>query len=116
MTQSDQDQARLLREALTMPTMDLTAGSLDYEDTGGLILVLQALRLRPLRRLPITFGWMSKRPLPDELVDRWLRPAQSNRAIRRDLRDQPERFAHAIRAFVAAAPAVWTAPARAKAS
>ena len=83
---------------------------------GGLFLALQALRLRPLRRLPITFGWMSKRPLPDELVDRWLRPAQSNRAIRRDLRDQPERFAHAIRAFVAAAPAVWTAPARAKAS
>ena len=306
MTQSDQDQARLLREALTMPTMDLTAGSLDYEDSGGdgpvlvllggvltdgsvwdpvvadlrrdhrcvvptlplgahrrpmpreadlslrgfgrmvaeflerldlrdvtlvqndhgaalalavekpervarfvissceafenyppglpgrnlrltamapggLFLDLQALRLRPLRRLLATFGWISKRPLPDELVARWLRPAQSNRAIRRDLRkylvgsrrremleicaqlgdldrptlvvwtpedrvqrpehgqrlaellpyarlveipdsytlimrDQPERFAHAIRAFVAAAPAVWTAPARAKAS
>jgi pimeloyl-ACP methyl ester carboxylesterase len=47
---------------------------------------VQALRLRWLRRLPVTFGWMSKRPLPDELVDRWLRPAQRQRAVRRDLR------------------------------
>src|SRR5215218_4799828 len=46
----------------------------------------KALRLRPLRRLPVTFGWMSKRPLPDELVDRWPRPAQRPRAVRRDLR------------------------------
>jgi pimeloyl-ACP methyl ester carboxylesterase len=40
---------------------------------GGLFLAVQALRLRWLRRLPVTFGWMSKRPVPDELVDRWLR-------------------------------------------
>jgi hypothetical protein len=53
---------------------------------GGLFLAVQALRLRWLRRLPVTFGWMSKRPLPDELVDRWLRPAQDQRAVRRDLR------------------------------
>jgi pimeloyl-ACP methyl ester carboxylesterase len=53
---------------------------------GGLLLAVQALRLRWLRRLPMTFGWMSKRPLPDELVDRWLGPAQHQRAVRRDLR------------------------------
>jgi pimeloyl-ACP methyl ester carboxylesterase len=53
---------------------------------GGILLAMQALRVRPLRRLPIAFGWMSKRPLPDELVDRWLRPVQSNRGVRRDLR------------------------------
>jgi pimeloyl-ACP methyl ester carboxylesterase len=53
---------------------------------GGLFLAVQALRLRWLRRLPVTFGWMSKRPLPDELVDRWLGPAQGQRAVRRDLR------------------------------
>ena len=52
---------------------------------GALLLARQALRLRPLRRLPVTFGWMSKRPLPDELVDRWPRPAQRPRAVRRDL-------------------------------
>jgi pimeloyl-ACP methyl ester carboxylesterase len=53
---------------------------------GGIFLAMQAMRLRPLRRLPITFGWMAKRPLPDQLVDRWLRPLQTQRAIRRDLR------------------------------
>jgi pimeloyl-ACP methyl ester carboxylesterase len=53
---------------------------------GGLFLAMQALRLRPLRRLPIAFGWLSKRPLPDELIDRWLEPLQSNRRVRRDLR------------------------------
>jgi pimeloyl-ACP methyl ester carboxylesterase len=53
---------------------------------GGLYISMQALRLRPLRRLPIAFGWMAKRPLPDELVDRWLRPLQTQRGVRRDLR------------------------------
>jgi pimeloyl-ACP methyl ester carboxylesterase len=53
---------------------------------GGIFLAMQAMRLRPMRRLPISFGWLAKRPLPDELVDGWLRPLQTQRAIRRDLR------------------------------
>jgi pimeloyl-ACP methyl ester carboxylesterase len=53
---------------------------------GGIFLSMQAMRLRPMRRLPISFGWLAKRPLPDELVDAWLRPLQTERAIRRDLR------------------------------
>src|SRR5207245_5731288 len=53
---------------------------------GGIYLAMQAMRIRRLRRLPISLGWMSKRPLPDELVDRWLEPAQRNRGVRRDLR------------------------------
>jgi pimeloyl-ACP methyl ester carboxylesterase len=53
---------------------------------GGLAAVLKPLRLRALRRLPMTFGLMSKRPIPDELVDQWLEPALSQPAIRRDLR------------------------------
>ena len=53
---------------------------------GGIYLAMQAMRIRRLRRLPISLGWMSKRPLPDELVDRWLEPAQTNRGVRRDLR------------------------------
>ena len=53
---------------------------------GGIFVAMQALRLRPLRRLPLALGWMSKRPLPDELVDRWLVPAQTQRGVRRDLR------------------------------
>jgi pimeloyl-ACP methyl ester carboxylesterase len=53
---------------------------------GGIFLAMQALRLRPLRRLPVAFGWMAKRPLPDALLDRWLRPLQTQRGVRRDLR------------------------------
>jgi hypothetical protein len=47
---------------------------------GGTFLLAQALR-----RLPLTFGWMAKRPIPDELVDAWLRPAQTQRGVCRDL-------------------------------
>jgi pimeloyl-ACP methyl ester carboxylesterase len=53
---------------------------------GGLLLAMNAMRSRALRRSPIGFGWMAKRPLPDDLVDRWLRPLQTQRAVRRDLR------------------------------
>ncbi len=52
---------------------------------GGVNAALQPLRLRPLRRLPLVFGWMAKRPIPDRVTDDWLRPALSSRAIRRDL-------------------------------
>ena len=52
----------------------------------GLVAVLKPLRFKALRRLPMTFGLMSKRPIPDALVDRWLQPALTNAAIRRDLR------------------------------
>lgn len=51
---------------------------------GGLNALLQPLRLRPLRRLPLAFGWMSKRPVHDEIMDAWLRPLLTQRAIRRD--------------------------------
>ena len=52
---------------------------------GGLNALVQPLRLRALRRLPLAFGWMSKRPIPDEITDAWLRPLLTQRAIRRDL-------------------------------
>jgi pimeloyl-ACP methyl ester carboxylesterase len=52
---------------------------------GGVNAALQPLRLRPLRRLPLTFGLMSKRPVPAGLMDGWLEPALTQRAIRRDL-------------------------------
>ncbi len=54
---------------------------------GGLVLAAQAMRLRPVRRLPVTLGWMSKRPLPGDLVDQCLKPVRTQRGVRRDLRD-----------------------------
>jgi pimeloyl-ACP methyl ester carboxylesterase len=55
------------------------------EIPGGLAVMAQALRFRPLRQLPIAFGWMTKREIPDELITEWLRQLR-RREIRRDLR------------------------------
>ena len=52
---------------------------------GGAFLLAQSLRLHALRRLPFTFGWMAKRPIPNEIVDAWLRPLQTQPGVRRDL-------------------------------
>ncbi len=52
---------------------------------GGLNALAQPLRFRPLRRLPVALGWMSKRPIPDDVVDGWFRPLLTKRLIRRDL-------------------------------
>jgi pimeloyl-ACP methyl ester carboxylesterase len=76
----------------------------------------QAMRLRPLRRLPISFGWMAKRPLPDELMDRWLRSLQAQRGVRRDLRKyassarrrQMLEVCQRLRSFDRPALVVWT--------
>lgn len=51
---------------------------------GGLNSALQPLRLRGLRRLPIAYGWVAKRPIPSEVTDAWLRPCHTDKAIRRD--------------------------------
>lgn len=52
---------------------------------GALWAAMQALRLGPMRRAPGSWGWMSKRPVPNEVMDGWFRPAQTQRAVRRDL-------------------------------
>jgi pimeloyl-ACP methyl ester carboxylesterase len=83
---------------------------------GGLLLAAQVLRVRALRRLPITFGWMSKRPLPNELLDRWLQPLQTQRGVRRDLsryasgarRRQMVEVCERLRLFDRPALVVWT--------
>jgi len=53
---------------------------------GGLAAALKPMRLRALRRLPLTFGLMSARGIPDAVSDRWLEPAITRPEIRRDLR------------------------------
>ncbi|MCE9620885.1 MAG: alpha/beta hydrolase [Actinomycetia bacterium] len=45
-------------------------------------LVMQQLRLRPLRRLPFTFGWLTR--FGDTTVRAWLQPLLKERNIRRD--------------------------------
>ncbi|MFI8201372.1 alpha/beta fold hydrolase [Streptomyces sp. NPDC085937] len=53
---------------------------------GGVPLLVRTLGSKPLRRLPVGLGALTKRPVPDEIVDRWLRPLRTDPAIRRDFR------------------------------
>ncbi len=53
---------------------------------GALWLSMHLQRFGWFRRAPGAWGWMSKYPIPDEVMDAWFRPAQQDRAIRRDLR------------------------------
>ena len=69
---------------------------------GGLAIAAQALRVKALRRLPVTFGWMSKRPVPDEIMDGWLRPMITRPEIRRDLRKYVSGVKQAKRELLAA--------------
>ncbi|GAB2658157.1 hypothetical protein ABI214_06650 [Prescottella soli] len=52
---------------------------------GGLRAVMAVLGTRLGRRGPAMRGWMSKRPVPKEVMDAWFRPATADRNIRRDL-------------------------------
>jgi pimeloyl-ACP methyl ester carboxylesterase len=51
---------------------------------GGFAVMRWALRSRRLRAMPLTYGQMSKKGVPDELMRRWLEPLR-RREIRRDL-------------------------------
>lgn len=53
---------------------------------GGVYALARGLRLRPLRRAPGGWGWMSKRPVPDGVMDAWFEPLATQREIRRDFR------------------------------
>jgi pimeloyl-ACP methyl ester carboxylesterase len=52
---------------------------------GGLLVLLQLLRLRALHRLPTSFGALMKR-LDTSLTASWCAPARADRDVRRDLR------------------------------
>ena len=51
----------------------------------GSVAAAQSMRIAPLRRLPIAFGWLTKRPIEDEIVmDSYLRPSMENTRVRQD--------------------------------
>lgn len=52
---------------------------------GAVFAIVQSLRLRPARKLPIAYGWLAKHGVDDDLSDAWLAPALSDSAIRRDI-------------------------------
>lgn len=53
---------------------------------GGLRLSVAALKLPSLRRLPMTFSWMSKLPIDPAIFDRWLAAFFADSRIADDLR------------------------------
>lgn len=85
---------------------------------GGLAALLQLLRLRAFRRAPGGWGWMTKRPVPDDVMDEWFRPGRELAGVRRDLekygRGIPRRevlleWAERNRAFLGPVLVAWAA-------
>jgi pimeloyl-ACP methyl ester carboxylesterase len=52
---------------------------------GGIFPVAQTLRVPFMRRLPMTFGWMAKRPIPNATVASWITGIRGDRGVRRDV-------------------------------
>jgi len=52
---------------------------------GGVQLAARQLRVGWLRRLPLLYGQMARRPVPGELIRRWTEPVLTDPGIRRDL-------------------------------
>jgi pimeloyl-ACP methyl ester carboxylesterase len=73
---------------------------------GGIAAALLPFRFQRLRRLPMTFGSMSRRPVPREIMDRWFSPAIEQRDVRRDLRKYVIDAAQGRRDLLAAADAL----------
>jgi pimeloyl-ACP methyl ester carboxylesterase len=53
---------------------------------GTIPVAFGALRLRPLRRLPIAFGWLTKEPIDPDADDSYVLPVLTRGEIRRDVR------------------------------
>jgi pimeloyl-ACP methyl ester carboxylesterase len=52
---------------------------------GGLRFAARSLRVGWLRRMPMLFGQMARRPVPDAVIRRWTEPLLSSSEILRDL-------------------------------
>ncbi|TMU94440.1 alpha/beta hydrolase [Streptomyces sp. DASNCL29] len=83
---------------------------------GGLNAAFKLLKLAPLRRLPMTWGWMTKRPVDREVMDAWFRPLWTSPEVRRDLRkyvlgvppvNELLHWAEALRTFDRPALVAW---------
>ncbi|UOX91294.1 alpha/beta fold hydrolase [Amycolatopsis sp. FBCC-B4732] len=53
---------------------------------GSMAVLGQLLRIRALYRLPLLFGWVTKRPLPDAVAQAYLGQLRKSAGVRRDLR------------------------------
>ncbi|HSZ05967.1 MAG TPA: alpha/beta hydrolase [Solirubrobacteraceae bacterium] len=73
---------------------------------GGITAAVMPFRFDRLRRLPMTYGPLSRRPVPREVMDRWFGPVIEQREVRRDLRKYVLGAAQGRRDLLAAADAL----------
>ena len=83
---------------------------------GGTFITSQLLRPRFLRHLPVTFGGLSKKRVPNEQFMSWIEPLRHDKRARRDLdkylravpkREQLLEWAEQQRAFTGPVLVVW---------
>jgi pimeloyl-ACP methyl ester carboxylesterase len=53
---------------------------------GALTAMLTPMKARAVRRLPLAYGWLLKRPVPDDVSDGWTLRALADDGVMRDLR------------------------------
>jgi pimeloyl-ACP methyl ester carboxylesterase len=51
---------------------------------GGMFMLAQTMRFRPMRRLPIAYGWLSNGHPEREVSDGWVDPVRTNKGVRRN--------------------------------
>src|SRR4051794_30457248 len=51
---------------------------------GGLKALLAPMRSAAMRKTPMAYGMLTKRPIPDEVTEAWVRPALDDAGVRRD--------------------------------
>src|SRR5918999_2208122 len=78
---------------------------------GAIPLAFGGLRLRPLRRLPIAFGWLTNGSIDREAEDSYVLPVLTRREIRRDTRKFLNGFDTAATLDAAATLTGWDKPA-----
>jgi pimeloyl-ACP methyl ester carboxylesterase len=78
---------------------------------GGVSMAFRGLWLRPLRRLPIAYGWLTNEPIDREADDSYVLPVLTRREIRRDTRRLLNGFDTAETLDAAAKLTGWDRPA-----
>jgi pimeloyl-ACP methyl ester carboxylesterase len=73
---------------------------------GGIAAVVFPFSFDRLRRLPVTYGTLSRQPVPREVMDRWFGPAIAQRAVRRDVAKYIRSAAQGRRDLLVAADAL----------
>jgi pimeloyl-ACP methyl ester carboxylesterase len=53
---------------------------------GAVRAMLAPMRAKAARRLPIAYGWLAKRPVPDDVMDGWVLRAPADPGVMADLR------------------------------